>query len=93
MIKAMTKDNDKRQEQRPMTKDKNQPIINRQRQNHNQHTKIKPNIQTQRQQRRQDKDVDITQKIFVLQNQIKKPNNLPKNTTDKIIFKKGKEAF
>ncbi len=37
---------DKRQEQRPMTKDKDQPIINRQRQNHNQHTKIKPNIQS-----------------------------------------------
>ena len=47
----MIKDNDKRQEQRPMTKAKDQPIINRQRQNHNQHTKIKPNMQIQGQQR------------------------------------------
>ena len=28
MIKAMTKDNDKRQKQRPMTKDEDQPNIN-----------------------------------------------------------------
>ncbi len=36
----MTKDNDKRQKQRPMTKDKDKLIINKQRQNHNQQTKI-----------------------------------------------------
>ena len=59
----MTKDNDKRQERRPMTKDKDKLIINRQRQN--QLTdKDKPNIQIQRQQTRQDKDVDMTQQIF-----------------------------